>query len=55
MNIDYIIMENMKVRLSANNLTEERRGRYWDTPGQYYSDERDNGRTLVLEFRYASD
>jgi TonB-dependent receptor len=55
MNLDYIIMENMKVRLSANNLTEERRSRFWDTPGRYYSDERDNGRTLVLEFRYTSD
>jgi len=55
LNLDYIIMKNMKIRLTANNLTEERRSRYWDTPGQYYSDERDNGRTLVLEFRYASD
>jgi hypothetical protein len=55
MNLDYIIMENMKVRFTANNLTEERRERYWNTPGQYYSDERDNGRAFVLEFRYASE
>jgi len=55
MNLDYIIMKNMKIRLSANNLTDVRRTRFWDTPGRYYSDERDNGRTIVLEFRYASD
>jgi TonB-dependent receptor len=55
MNLDYIIMENMKVRFTANNLTEERRERFWNTPGQYYSDERDNGRAFVLEFRYASE
>jgi len=55
MNFDYIIMKNMKVRLSANNLTDERRTRFWNTPGRYYSDERDNGRTIVLEFRYTSD
>ena len=55
MNLDYIIMENIKVRFSANNLTEERRSRYWDTPSQWYSDERDNGREYVLEFRYTSD
>ena len=48
-------MENMKVRFSANNLTEENRERYWDTPNKWYSDERDNGREFVLEFRYASD
>jgi TonB-dependent receptor len=55
MNLDYILMERMKIRLSANNLTDERRTRFWNTPGQYYSDERDNGRTIVLEFRYASN
>jgi outer membrane receptor protein involved in Fe transport len=55
MNLDYIIMENMKVRLTAANLTEERRTRFWNTPGRYYSDDRDNGREFVLEFRYASD
>jgi outer membrane receptor protein involved in Fe transport len=55
MNLDYIIMENMKVRFSANNLTDERRRRYWDTPTTWYSDERDNGQEFVLEFRYASD
>ena len=55
MNVDYIIMENMKVRFSANNLTEERRSRYWDTATQWFSDERDNGREYVLEFRYTSD
>ena len=54
-NLDYIIMENMKVRLTANNLTDELRSRYWDTPVGWYSDERDNGRSVVLEFRYASD
>jgi TonB-dependent receptor len=55
MNVDYIIMENMKIRFSANNLTEERRSRYWDTATTWFSDERDNGREYVLEFRYASD
>ena len=51
MNLDYLITDNMKVRFSANNLTDERRERFWDTPGQWYSDERDNGRAYVLEFR----
>jgi len=55
LNLDYLINRNMKIRFSANNLTDERRSRYWDTPGQYFSDERDNGREYVLEFRYASD
>jgi TonB-dependent receptor len=55
MNLDYLIADNMKIRFTANNLTDERRTRFWDTPGQYYSDERDNGRAYVLEFRYASD
>ena len=54
-NLDYVIRENMKIRFTANNITDERRGRYWNTPGQYYSDERDNGRSVVLEFRYSSD
>ncbi len=54
LNLDYLITDRMKVRFTANNLTDERRTRYWDTPGQYYSDERDNGRTYVLEFRYSS-
>ncbi len=55
MNLDYLITDNMKVRLTANNLTDERRTRFWDTPSQWYSDERDNGKSFVLEFRYASD
>lgn len=54
LNLDYLITDHMKVRFTANNLTDERRTRYWDTPAQYYSDERDNGRTYVLEFRYSS-
>jgi TonB-dependent receptor len=55
MNIDYVINKNMKLRFSANNLTDENRERFWYTPGQYFSDERDNGQEYVLEFRYASD
>ncbi len=54
LNLDYVFTDNMKLRFTANNLTDERRGRYWDTPGRYYSDLRDNGRTFVLEFRYTS-
>jgi TonB-dependent receptor len=55
MNLDYLLADNMKLRFTANNLTDERRTRYWDTPHQWYSDERDNGKSFVLEFRYASD
>ena len=55
LNLDYLIGERAKVRFSANNLTDEHRTRYWGTPGQYFSDERDNGRTYVLEFRMSYD
>ena len=54
-NMDYLLADNMKLRFTANNLTDERRTRFWNTPARYYSDERDNGRAFVLEFRYASD
>jgi TonB-dependent receptor len=54
MNLDYIIGKRTKLRFSANNLTNERRSRFWGTPGRYYSDERDNGRTYVLELRISS-
>jgi TonB-dependent receptor len=53
-NMDYLINENMKLRFTAGNLTDERRTRFWNTPGRYYSDERDNGRQYVVEFRYTS-
>jgi TonB-dependent receptor len=55
LNMDYLINENMKIRFTAGNLTDENRSRYWNTPGRYFSDERDNGREYVLEFRYTSD
>jgi TonB-dependent receptor len=55
LNLDYLINENMKLRFTANNLTEEHRSRFWQTPARWYSDERDNGREFVLEFRYSSD
>ena len=51
LNLDYRISERTNIRFSANNLTNERRSRYWDTPGQYYSNETDNGRTFVFEVR----
>ena len=54
LNLDYIIGKRTKIRFSANNLTNEHRSRYWGTPGQYFSDERDNGRTYVLELRISS-
>jgi len=54
LNLDYIIGKRTKIRFSANNLTNERRSRYWGTPGRYFSDERDNGRTYVLELRISS-
>jgi len=54
LNLDAIIGKRTKIRFSANNLTNEHRGRYWGTPGQYYSDERDNGRTYVIELRISS-
>ena len=55
LNLDYLIRENIKLRFTANNLTDERRGRYWFTPGRYYSDLRDNGRSFVLELRITSN
>jgi TonB-dependent receptor len=54
LNLDYIIGKRMKIRFTANNLTNEQRTRYWATPGRYYSDERDNGRTYVLELRISN-
>ena len=55
LNLDYVIGKRTKIRFTANNLTDEFRSRYWDTPAMWYSDERDNGRTYVLELRIASD
>jgi TonB-dependent receptor len=55
LNVDYLINENMKIRFTAANLTDERRTRIWYTPGRYFSDERDNGQEYVLEFRWTSD
>ncbi len=54
LNLDYIIGKRTKIRFTANNLTNEHRSRYWGTPGKYYSDERDNGRTYVLELRISN-
>ncbi|MCP4048613.1 MAG: TonB-dependent receptor [Gammaproteobacteria bacterium] len=53
LNLDYIMgkSRNMRFRFSANNLGDVTRSRYWNTPGKYFSDERFNGRTFVLEFR----
>ncbi|MCW8926272.1 MAG: TonB-dependent receptor [Xanthomonadales bacterium] len=55
LNLDYVINKHMKIRFTANNLTDVKRSRYWYTPGRYFSDERDNGQEYVLEFRYSSD
>ena len=54
LNLDAIIGKRTKIRFSAKNLTDEQRTRYWDSPGKYYSDERDNGRTYVIELRISS-
>ena len=54
LNLDYIIGKRTKIRFTANNLTDEHRTRYWGTPGRYFSDERDNGRTYVLELRISN-
>jgi len=54
LNLDYVIRENMRVRFSANNLGDVKRSRYWNTPAKYFSDERFNGRTFVLEFRISN-
>lgn len=52
-NFGYELNDNVKVRLSANNLTDVKRSRYWQTASsRYYSDERDNGRTFSLELRF---
>ena len=44
----------MKLRFSALNMTGENRSRFWRTPNNWYSDERDNGQEYVLEFRFAT-
>jgi iron complex outermembrane receptor protein len=54
LNLDYLIRKNMRFRFSANNLGDVTRSRYWNTPGKYFSDERYNGRTFVLEFRISN-
>ena len=54
LNFDWAITDYMKLRFTANNLTDERRTRYWDTPLNWYSDERDNGQEYVLELRFAT-
>jgi TonB-dependent receptor len=54
LNLDYVIGKRTKIRFTANNLTDERRSRFWGTPGKYFSDERDNGRTYVIELRISS-
>jgi len=53
-NFDWAINKNMKLRFTAQNLTGENRSRYWYTPRTWYSDERDNGKEYVLEFRFAT-
>ncbi len=52
LNLDYVINKRMKLRFTANNLTQEQRTRYWDVPSKVFSDERDNGLDYVLEFRF---
>jgi TonB-dependent receptor len=55
LNLDYAIRKNMKLRFTANNLTDEHRARFWYTPNNWFSDERHNGRTYVVEFRMTTD
>jgi iron complex outermembrane receptor protein len=51
-NVDFVLNDHVRFRFTAANLTESRRERYWDSPGKYYSDLRDNGRNFILEARF---
>jgi outer membrane receptor protein involved in Fe transport len=52
-NMSYRFKRNMRLRLSANNLTGETRQRYWQQAAtNRFSDDRDNGQYYTLEFRY---
>jgi iron complex outermembrane receptor protein len=51
LNLTYDIRDNIRARFSVNNLTNDLRGRYWGTPGKYFSDLRENGRTFIFELR----
>ena len=48
-NVGYKLSENFRLRFTANNLTNSMRKRIWQTG--HFSDQRDNGRTFVLELR----
>jgi TonB-dependent receptor len=53
LNLDYRFSKNWRLRFTANNLTDSQRLRLWGTTsgGRYFSDQRDDGRTFVLELR----
>lgn len=49
LNLDYRFNENWRLRFTGNNLTDSQRYRLWEN--KYFSDQRDDGRTFVLELR----
>lgn len=51
-NMDYRINKNVRIRFSANNLTDVKRTRFWQTANsRYFSDQRDNGQSFTFEIR----
>jgi iron complex outermembrane receptor protein len=51
-NLDYRFNENWRLRLTGNNLTDTQRFRIWGAASNdYFSDQRNDGRTYVLELR----
>jgi iron complex outermembrane receptor protein len=52
MNVDYMINDNWRIRLTGNNLTDNQRYRvYRASATDYLNSMRDDGRTYVLEIR----
>ena len=49
LNLDYRFNEHWRLRFTGNNLTDSQRYRLWEN--KYFSDQRDDGRTFVLELR----
>ena len=49
LNLDYKFNKNWRLRFTGNNLTDSQRYRLWEN--KYFSDQRDDGRTFVLELR----
>jgi TonB-dependent receptor len=52
LNLDYRFNENWQLRFTGNNLSDSQRFQVWGAAGSdYFSDQRNDGRTYVLELR----